>query len=644
MVIMDFPTVIEIEINSDCNLACSYCPNSKMKRKEQGEMKDEVLATILAQLKSIKYSGKIAFDFYNEPTIAKKFLEHVRLVKKELPQSFIEIYSNGTRVNTENDALEIIDAGVDKFIVTKHEAIEQFKFTDVYNSLGVKHKSFFELREHEDLSLTNRGGILEDIYNEGTINEPCRIPSLITTITLEGNVLPCFEDFNQTETMGNILEEHITEIWNKPKYKEFRRSLLQGKRFEHEICKNCNRISEAIMDKKKEKHLIGDEEIEAVTRVLRSGKLFRHESPSGECNTFERSFSKELGVENALLVNSGTNALVAALMTAGIGPGDEVIIPAYTFVATATAVINVGAIPIIVNIDEKLGMDVLEIESLITSKTKALIPVHMDGVSCDIEKIVFLGKQKELIVIEDACQAMGAKYNDKYLGTFGDFGCFSLNVDKVLTAGEGGIVVSKTKKHGEQLICISDAGFPFGEVQVGSLELISPFLGRSMRVSEITGALINQQFKKKDEILKQHRERKKILISILAKNTRFKILEIINPNEDCGTKLHLSFSNPLHSQMYGKQLRDGKVLVYPPFVRRAHLAWQWMDILGDKSEINNERNPYKLTENKYLYKKSDFAKSVSIIMNILILDIDINWTLEETENLAEKINFITKGV
>ena len=93
MVIMDFPTVIEIEINSDCNLACSYCPNSKMKRKEQGEMKDEVLATILAQLKSIKYSGKIAFDFYNEPTIAKKFLEHVRLVKKELPQSFIEIYS-----------------------------------------------------------------------------------------------------------------------------------------------------------------------------------------------------------------------------------------------------------------------------------------------------------------------------------------------------------------------------------------------------------------------------------------------------------------------------------------------------------------------------------------------------------------------
>jgi radical SAM protein with 4Fe4S-binding SPASM domain len=641
---LEFATVVEIEINSDCNLSCSYCPNSKMERIEKGQMSEKVFSTILNQLNDMNYKGKIAFDFYNEPTLSPSFLKKVVQVKSILPECYVEIYSNGTKVNSIQDAQNIIDAGVDKFIVTKHEAIKKFKFSEIFESLSELQKNHFQLREHEDLTLTNRGGILEDIYNDGTMKHPCSIPSLITTITLEGNVLPCFEDFNQTEMMGNVLVENLKDIWMKPKYVAFRKSLLSGDRTKYGICKNCNRVSESEMSNRVEKHLIGEEEIEAVTRVLRSGKLFRHESSEGECITFERLFSKELQVDNALLVNSGTNALVAALIAAKVGPGDEVIIPSYTFVATATAVINVGAIPVIANIDETLGIDIHELESKITDITKAIIPVHMDGISCDIEAVIRIANNNNLIVIEDSCQAMGAKLNGKYLGTYGDFGCFSLNVDKVLTAGEGGIVVSKTKEHGELLSCIGDAGFPFGENQINSFNLITPFLGRSMRVSEITGALIKQQFLKKDKILNEFQKRKEIIKIKLLKNDKFSILKIINPEEDCGIKLHLIFKSPVHAQLFGKKLRDEKILVYPPFIRRAHLAWQWMDILGGKSELNQRRNPYMLTDKSYSYKKSDFAKSLAVIMNILILDIDISLTIEETEKLADKINLITRGV
>ena len=615
-----------------------------MKRIEKGQMSDKVFSTILYQLSEINYKGKIAFDFYNEPTLAPNFLINVKEVRKQLPDCYIEIYSNGTRVNTKQDAKDIIDAGVDKFIVTKHEEIIKFKFFEVFNSLDEEEKRYFQLRDHESLTLTNRGGILEEIYNDETLKLPCSIPSLITTITLEGNVLPCFEDFNQTEMMGNILKEHIKDIWMKPKYVDFRKKLLSGERSKHEICKKCNRVSEMQMSDKKEKHLIGEEEIEAVTKVLKSGKLFRHENPDGECRTFEEMFSKELKVDNALLVNSGTNALVAALIAAKVGPGDEVLIPAYTFVATATAVINVGAIPVVVNIDETLGLDIDDMKNKISHLTKAIIPVHMDGISCDIESVIKIAKDKKLIVIEDSCQAMGSKLNGRYLGTYGDFGCFSLNVDKVLTAGEGGIVISKTKEHGELLRCIGDAGFPFGENQVSSFTFITPFLGRSMRVSEITGALIKQQFLKKDKILSEYQERKKILIQNLKNNSKFSILKIVNPGEDCGIKLHFIFKSPVHAQLFGKRLRDEKVLIYPPFIRRAHLAWQWMDVLGDRSELDNRRNPYSLTEKTYSYKKSDFAKSLAVIMNILILDIDINLSLEDTQYLADKINLVTKGV
>ena len=154
---MSLPTVVEIEINSDCNMACSYCPNSLAKRVEEGQMSDHLFEKILNDLKNAGYTGKIAFDFYNEPTLAKNFSQRVKRVKEVLPFSFLEIYSNGTRLNSKNAVLDFIKLGIDKFIITKHEGIKKLAFEKIYDDLSLQEKAHFELRGFESLTLTNRG-------------------------------------------------------------------------------------------------------------------------------------------------------------------------------------------------------------------------------------------------------------------------------------------------------------------------------------------------------------------------------------------------------------------------------------------------------------------------------------------------------
>lgn len=643
----EFANVVEIEINSACNFSCSYCPNSVDERKEKGDMDPELFYKIISDLKSINYNGKLAFDFYNEPTMAKNFEEFIGHAKRELPEVFIEIYTNGTKLNTVNKLERIIKIGVDKVIVTRHEEAKQLPFEDVFQSINPKLKNHFSYRDHENLILSNRGGSLPDIYNGKTINEPCSIPSLIMTITLEGNVLPCFEDFNQSEEMGNLRSDSIQTIWNNKKYKQFREDLKNKKREKYDICKSCNRISESMKedtDPKLENHLLGDEEINAIAKLLRSGNLYRYQEKESYCEQFENKFSSNFGHKHSLLVTSGTNAILAALMAGGIGPGDEVIIPAYTFVATATAVLSAGAIPIIANIDDGLGIDPIDIKRKINEKTKAIIAVHMDGLSSKIDLISVLAKDHGLILVEDCCQALGGKFDNKFLGTFGDFGCYSLNKDKVLTAGEGGIVSCKTREHFEKILCISDAGYPYGEFEARGISVIKPFVGLSMRVSEITGVMMLAQFEKLEKISIEHRLRKKILIDELKNINSFEIIHSEDQDGDCGVKLHLRFESAGECQKIGKLLRDHKILAYPPFIRRAHVAWKWMHMFGEQSDIDPRRNPYNLTDKKYKYSKVHMLNSIDIMMKILIIDITVGDNLNALKIKAQKISQLTQDL
>ncbi len=367
-------------------------------------------------------------------------------------------------------------------------------------------------------------------------------------------------------------------------------------------------------------YYIGNEEIEAIKKVFEKKKLFRYQmNQKSECQLFEEEFSKHINSPFALMVTSGTNALRVALKTLNIRDGDEVIIPSYTFVATALAVVNVGATPIVVNIDETLTISCKEILASITNKTKAIICVHMDGLACDMNELTKICHEHKLHLIEDCAQAIGGSYNGKHLGTWGEFGCFSLNQDKNISCGEGGIVVCKTKNHMENAFCIQDGSGVFNPVNKDFFKEISPFAGESMRVSEISGAIMRVQLTRLEDILQKLRERKKILKEEITS----KSVQIVGGHcldGDCGSSLHLYFQSPTDAQLAGKKLRESEIMVIPPSMRPAHACWKWLSII-------------KSTQNPGL-----FLQTTNILMSTLKLDIDISLGLEDIKNLGKKIN------
>ena len=176
-----------------------------------------------------------------------------------------------------------------------------------------------------------------------------------------------------------------------------------------------------------------------------AGNFFRYYNPRSKSQLFEEQVKAKVDVKHALAVNSGTSALIASLVAAGIGPGDEVIVPAYTFFASASAVVVAKAIPVIVEIDETLTLDPIAVEKAITPRTKAILPVHMLGLPAKMDELMAIARKHKLMVIEDSAQAFGGKYRGRYLGTIGDLGCISLDAYKVIGTGEGGLVLTNNE-------------------------------------------------------------------------------------------------------------------------------------------------------------------------------------------------------
>lgn len=187
---------------------------------------------------------------------------------------------------------------------------------------------------------------------------------------------------------------------------------------------------------------VGKEEAEAVSRVVLSGSYFKTRSKYNETEQAENEMKELFGVKNALPMTSGSAALISGLTALGIGPGNQVIVPAYTYIATAMAVVAVGAIPVIVECDETLTIDPEDVKRKITPATKAIIPVHIQGFPCNMDAICAIAKEHDLKIVEDACQADGGKYHGKRLGTIGDAGALSFNQYKLISTGEGGALLT----------------------------------------------------------------------------------------------------------------------------------------------------------------------------------------------------------
>lgn len=285
--------------------------------------------------------------------------------------------------------------------------------------------------------------------------------------------------------------------------------------------------------------LIGDEELAEVTEVLRSGRLSRYgpDDPSfpAKVRAFEQAVSEAVGVRYALALNSGTSGLYLALTGIGIGPGDEVIVPGFTYVATISAVVYARARPVLAEIDETFNLDPVDVEAKITTRTRAILAVHMLGNAARIDELRAVADRHGLPLIEDCAQAFGATYQGRWLGGFGAAGIYSFNEYKTITCGDGGMLVTDDEGLYRRAFAMHDQGHsPMrSDVEVGA----RPMLGLNMRMTELEGAVLVAQFRKLDQIRNHLRANRDLVLSVIddLPGIRFRTL----PDHDGDLAAHL---------------------------------------------------------------------------------------------------------
>jgi dTDP-4-amino-4,6-dideoxygalactose transaminase len=332
---------------------------------------------------------------------------------------------------------------------------------------------------------------------------------------------------------------------------------------------------------------IGEEERQAVLDVLESKNLFRYygvtDRPS-KVAQFEQAFARHMGAKYALGVTSGTAALHTGLVALGIGPGDEVIVPAYTFIASAAAVIAANAIPIIAEVDDSLTLDPADVERKITPYTKAIMPVHMRGAPCDMDAIMALARRRNLLVIEDVAQSDGGSYKGKRLGTFGDVGCFSLQYHKIITSGEGGVVLTDDKRLYDRARMFHDSA---GAWRRGEQSTVEPFTGgTNYRMSEITGALALAQLGKLEDLLARMRRNKRIIREGIADLAQIQLRRLHDPEGDTGICLIFFVENGERAKLVAEALRAERVSagsMYDEGVPDWHIYRHWTHILHKRT-------------------------------------------------------------
>jgi 8-amino-3,8-dideoxy-alpha-D-manno-octulosonate transaminase len=256
--------------------------------------------------------------------------------------------------------------------------------------------------------------------------------------------------------------------------------------------------------------LLGDEERAAVLEVLDSRSLFRYYGPEflAKVSAFESDLATYTGASFATATASGTAALRCALAALGVGCGDEVIVPAFTFIATVNAVVVAGAVPVFAEVDESLGLDAADVAAKITPRTAAVIAVHLENVACDLNAVTDVTRTAGIPLIEDACQALGVTYHGRHVGTFGAFGAYSFQLEKNITAGEGGAVVSDDPVLHRRAARYQDQGGQFVTGYHGTRgdEEDEPFVGENLRMTEIAGAIAGVQLGKLPGLLERMRE------------------------------------------------------------------------------------------------------------------------------------------
>lgn len=334
---------------------------------------------------------------------------------------------------------------------------------------------------------------------------------------------------------------------------------------------------------------IGAEEEAAVVEVIRHKRLFRYYGPEegpSKVTEFEEAFARHMGAGYARAVNSGTAALICALVGAGVGPGDEVIVPAYTWISTATAPLMLGAIPVIAEVDDSLTLDPADVRRKVTPLTRAIMPVHMRGGPTDMDAIMAIAREHGLAVVEDVAQANGGSFHGRRLGSIGDVGAFSLQFNKMITTGEGGVVTSNDRAKWLRASVFHDpVNEGMGRDDVDPAE-VPAFPGQNYRATEMLGAIGLVQLGRLDGLLEALRRRKRQIKAGIEGIAGLQFRRLNDEAGDAGICIIMFLPSVEKATEFNAALAAegvGTWRLYDPAERDYHVYAHWHQVLNKTS-------------------------------------------------------------
>jgi 8-amino-3,8-dideoxy-alpha-D-manno-octulosonate transaminase len=356
-------------------------------------------------------------------------------------------------------------------------------------------------------------------------------------------------------------------------------------------------------------HHMDEEEVDAAVRVLRSRSLFRYYGLElqREVEDFEEEMARFLGVKHALAVASGTNALAVALAALGVGPGQEVIVPAYLWVSVAAAVVNQGAIPVVADIDDTFCLDPRDVERRLTPRTTGIILVHMSGVPGDVRAVQALAQRRGLFLLEDCAQCAGGSVDGRMVGTFGTMGIFSFQMNKNMTAGEGGCVVTSDARLYERAFACHDLGY--GRDASGRLVFDDPDLclwGKGCRMDELRAAVLRVQLRKLPTITGAMRRSKYRIREALARFPQVQLRRVADPAGDAGCFLITTYRDAAAARQVNAMTRAEGIVTAPQGISNI-LMTEWglhlyynIASLVKRTSVDRAGFPWSLAENQGL--------------------------------------------
>ena len=382
--------------------------------------------------------------------------------------------------------------------------------------------------------------------------------------------------------------------------------------------------------------LFGDAERKEVKDVLDSGVLMRYgfdglRKGQWKAKDLETEIEKRFAVQHAQLLSSGTAAVSMALAASGVGAGDEVIMPCFTFVASFEAILMLGATPVVVDIDDTLTLDIDAVKSSISPKTKAIMPVHMCGSMANLDALKTICKNHDLLLIEDACQAIGGTYKGQALGTIGDLGCFSFDFVKTVTSGEGGAVVTNNTQYAKHLDHFSDHGHDHIGNDRGAET--HPFLGYNFRISELNAAVGLAQFRRIDEFIALQKKHYKILRDALEPLDGVTFRSVPEGGEESCAFLNFFLEDLETAREVSKMFKaNGLDVCFHYYDNNWHYIRKWDHLKMKKSlyPLSSE-----IQTGLDALKEKNFTKSDHYIGRNLSCLVKLSWSKAEVEQRAK---------